>query len=168
MAKLRWNHKTGSIFSIEYSSMNPKSPADIVNDLRQVLNAGKEGFRKAASAARDPELKALFSQFASEREEMAEDLRQSMPAEPKEKKSAVEAAVHRGLIDMKTALTSGDDYTILAECERGENRAVEMFKKALDQDLPSDLCRRIKSQSMRILEAHDRVKELRDTAQPIL
>jgi uncharacterized protein (TIGR02284 family) len=149
--------------------VNAKSTADVVRDLLQVLEDGKEGFQKAAAAVRDPKLKALFSRYASERAQMTEKLARSMPAAAtQQKKATIEGVVHHGRINMRTALTSGDDYTILAECERGETRAVEMFKKLLDKDLPTDLCREIKEQSLRILEAHDTLKELRDTAQPIL
>jgi uncharacterized protein (TIGR02284 family) len=75
--------------------------------------------------------------------------------------------VHRGWIELKLALTSGDDHAILAECERGEDHAVEAFKKALEQELPSDVRQEVKSQAARVLKAHDRVKELRDAAHAI-
>lgn len=144
--------------------MNAKSNTDTVNDLLQVLEDGKEGFRKAAEAVKDPELKALFSEYAIQRAEMAEELLRFTPAEREEKKSTVAGAMHRGLMELKAALTSGDDYAILAECERGEDHAVEMFKEALGQDLPSDVCDVVKSQCVRILEAHDKVRDLRDAA----
>ena len=44
-------------------------------------------------------------------------------------------ALHRGWINLKSALTSGDDHAILAECERGEDSAVEEVSKALDNGL---------------------------------
>jgi uncharacterized protein (TIGR02284 family) len=149
------------------SKMNRKSIAEILNDLLQILKQGQEGFRMAAEAAKDPEFKALFLQCAAKRAEMARELLRHMRPEWWEKKVAAKGAYQNGF-NLNTALTSGDDFTILAECERGENRAIAMFKKALEQDLPSDLCRRIKSYSLRILETHEKIKELRDTAQPIL
>jgi uncharacterized protein (TIGR02284 family) len=148
--------------------VNAKSIADIVSDLLQTLEDGKEGFRKAAEAARDPDLKALFAQYANDRAQMNEELVRLMRAETEEKKQSAQRAVDPGEIDVKTALTCGDDFTILAECERGEDRAVEMFRKALEEDLPPEICQAIKSQSVHILQAHDKIKELRDTAQPIL
>jgi uncharacterized protein (TIGR02284 family) len=152
---------------IEDPMMNQKSIAEILNDLLQILKQSKEGFRRAAEAAKDPEFKALFLQCAAKRAEMAEELLRHMRPERSERKVATKGAYQNGF-DLNTALTSGDDFTILAECERGENRAIAMFKNALEQDLPSDLCRKIKSQSLRVLETHDKIKELRDTAQPVL
>lgn len=144
--------------------MNPQSATDTVNDLLQVLEDGKDGFRRAAEAVKDPNLKGLFAEYANERAQMAEELLQFTPAEREEKKPTVAGAMHRGWIELKAALTSGDDHAILVECERGEDHAVEAFKDALAQDLPSDVCQRIKSQSVRILEAHNKVRELRDAA----
>lgn len=149
------------------SMMTQKSIAEILNDLLQVLKQGKEGFRRAAEAAKDPEFRVLFLQCAAERSEMAEELRRLRPPEEPERKLAGKGAYQNGF-DLNTALTSGDDFTILAECERGENRAIAMFKRVLEQDLPTDICRKLKSQSLRILETHDKIKELRDTAQPVL
>lgn len=144
--------------------MNPQSATDTVNDLLQVLEDGKEGFRRAAEAVKDPNLKGLFSEYANERAQMAEELLQFTPVEREEKKPTVAGAMHRGWIELKAALTSGDDHAILSECERGEDHAVEAFREALAQDLPGDLCQRIKSQSVRILEVHNKVRELRDAA----
>lgn len=144
--------------------MNSKSATDALNDLLQVLEDGKEGFHKAAEAVSDPNLRALFSGYSSQRAWMAAELLRSTSADREEKKPTVAGAVHRGWIDLKAALTSGDDQAILAECERGEDHAVEAFTRALAQELPNDVCQLVKSQSVRILEAHNKVMELRDAA----
>ena len=95
---------------------------------------------------------------------MAEELLRFTSADREERKPTLAGAMHRGWIDLKAAPTSGDDHAILAECERGEDHAVEAFTKALAQELPDDVCQLIKSRSVRILEAHNRVRELRDAA----
>ena len=157
--------KSISLGAAEYSAMNPKSTADVLSDLLQVLKSGEEGFRKATEVAKDPDLKAALTEFARERAEMAGEILRSVPAA---KEVTTRASPMQAGFDLKTSLTSGDDFTILAECERSENRAVEMFKRALDQDLPRELCRAITSQSLRILQAHDKLRELRNAAQPTL
>ena len=146
--------------------MNPKSTADIINDLLQVLKSGEEGFRKATEAARDPDLKSVLTKFANEHAEMAADILRSVSADATEKPTRTSSIIAG--MDLKTSLTSGDDFTILAECERSENRTVEMFKRALDQDLPKDLSRALTSQSLRLLQGHEKLRELRNTAQPTL
>ena len=145
--------------------MNSESTSDAVNDLLQVLQAGREGFSKAAASVKDPNLRALFSHYASERARMAEELVGFTPADPEEKKSTISGAMHRGWIELKSALTSGDDHAILAECERGEDHADEAFNNALEQDLPSDVRQKVESQATRVLEAHNKVRELRDAVE---
>ena len=145
--------------------MNSESESDTVNDLLQVLEDGREGFSKAAEAVKDPNLKALFSHYSSERARMAEELLRFSSADPKEKKSTISGAMHRGWIELKSVLTSGDDHVILAECERGEDHAVEAFNNALKHELPSDVRQEVESQATCVLEAHNKVRELRDAVE---
>jgi uncharacterized protein (TIGR02284 family) len=70
--------------------------------------------------------------------------------------------LHRGWIDLKSALTGGDEHAILAECERGEDSAVEQFQKAVEDDLPPALQEVVSRQYGEIKAAHDRIRDLRD------
>jgi uncharacterized protein (TIGR02284 family) len=142
--------------------MNSPSAIDTVNGLLQILEDGKEGFRKAAEAVRDPNLRILFTEYSNERAEMTEELQAFTPAE--HQRPTLGGTVHRGWIELKAALTSGDEHAILSECERGEDYAIEAFRDALSQDLPEGVRETIKSQSVRILEAHNKIRELRDAA----
>jgi uncharacterized protein (TIGR02284 family) len=135
-----------------------------LKDLQQTLADGVEGFTKAAESVKDPELKILFEGFAAERQEMAEELTAFSSADPANEKSTLTGALHRGWINLKSALTSGDDHAILAECERGEDHAVEVFRKAVDEPVSAEATSTINSISTRILAVHNQVKELRDSA----
>lgn len=137
---------------------------DIVNDLLQTLEDGKEGFQKAAESVKETDLKALFQSYSAERGEMIGELRRVSPADADDAKSSVTGAVHRGWINLKAALTAGDDHAILAECERGEDHAVAQYRDALEKSLPEPVRSVVASQSVRILAVHNKVKELRDFA----
>ena len=132
------------------------------NDLIQVLEDGKEGFAKAAEAVKDSELKTLFRAYSAERAEMISELFSVSSPEVQDKKTTIAGALHRGWIDLKSALTSGDDHAILAECERGEDHAVASYRKALEESLDTPVRSVVESQSTRILAVHNKVKELRD------
>ncbi|HEY8904289.1 MAG TPA: PA2169 family four-helix-bundle protein [Chthoniobacterales bacterium] len=135
-----------------------------IKDLQQTLADGVEGFTNAAKAVEDPELKTLFEGFAAERQSMADELAAFSSADPDDEKPTITGALHRGWIDLKGALTSGDDHAILAECERGEDHAVAEFRRALEEPLPPEATPTIRSLSTRIVAAHDKVKALRDAA----
>jgi uncharacterized protein (TIGR02284 family) len=135
-----------------------------IKDLQQTLADGVEGFSNAAKSVKDPELKSLFEGFATERQKMADELAAFTSADPDDEKATITGALHRGWINLKGALTSGDDHAILAECERGEDHAVETFQKAVEEPVSAEASSTISSIATRILAVHDKVKALRDAA----
>jgi uncharacterized protein (TIGR02284 family) len=137
-----------------------------VNSLIETLKDGQEGFRQAAEAVKDSELKSLFSDYSLERSrfagELQEELRQIGDADP-EDSSSVAGAMHRAWINLKAAATSGDDHAILAECKRGEDSAISEYQKAMEADLSSPLRDTVSRQYDKVKMAHDRVRNLRDS-----
>jgi uncharacterized protein (TIGR02284 family) len=138
-----------------------------LNSLIETLKDGQEGFKQAAEAVKDPSLKSLFSEFSLQRSQFAGELQaealQMGESEPEERSSA-SGAMHRAWINLKSAVTSGDDHAILAECERGEDSAVKEYKEAMEEDLSSPVSDLISRQYAQVQSAHDRIKQLRDAA----
>ena len=139
----------------------------ILNDLIETLKDGQEGFRAAATEVEADELKKLFgeyslqrSKFAGELQAMAHSLGEQEPATT----GTVAAKLHRGWMNLKSALTSKDAHAILAECERGEDSAVAEYKEALEADgLPADVQETLRAQFTEVKAAHDRIRNLRDS-----
>jgi uncharacterized protein (TIGR02284 family) len=146
-----------------------KSENEIIDSLIETLKDGQEGFKQAAEGVKDPRLKSLFEEYSRQRGRFAMELR-SHAQRPDERQSEMSGsaagALHRGWINLKSALTRGDDHAILAECERGEDSAVEEFRKALDSGLSAPVRDIVSRQYAEIKAAHDRIKHLRDTAKP--
>jgi uncharacterized protein (TIGR02284 family) len=144
-----------------------KNQNEIIDDLIETLKDGQEGFEQAAESVKDPQLKSLFDDYSRQRARFAIELR-TQARSPDERESnmsgSAAGALHRGWINLKSALTRGDDHAILAECERGEDSAVEEFRKALDDGLSTHVQEVVSRQYVQIKEAHDRVKHMRDAA----
>jgi uncharacterized protein (TIGR02284 family) len=144
-----------------------KNQNEIIDDLIETLKDGQEGFKQAAESVKDSQLKSLFSEYSQQRARFAVELR-SKAQSPDERESKMSGsaagALHRGWINLKSAVTQGDDHAILAECERGEDSAVEEFRKALNDDLSVPVQEMVSRQYAEIKQAHDRVKHLRDAA----
>ena len=142
-----------------------KNQNEIIDDLIETLKDGQEGFKQAAESVKDPQLKSLFSEYSQQRARFAVELR-SKAQSPDERESKMSGsaagALHRGWINLKSAVTQGDDHAILAECERGEDSAVEEFRKALNDGLSVPVQEMVSRQYAEIKQAHDRVKQLRD------
>jgi uncharacterized protein (TIGR02284 family) len=142
-----------------------KETSSVLNDLIETLRDGQKGFQEAAEAVKDSQLKALFIEYSQQRSRFATDLQsqvQTLGKEP-ETSSSTAGALHRGWINLKSVVTGGDDRAILAECERGEDSAVEEYKKALDKDLPQPLYELVSRQYADIKASHDRIRNLRDS-----
>src|SRR5919106_4483302 len=95
-----------------------------INNLIETIKDGQEGFKQAAEAVKDPNLKSLFTEYSQQRARFASELQNEARkwGEPEpEKDSSAAGAMHRAWINLKSAITSGDDHSILAECERGED-----------------------------------------------
>jgi uncharacterized protein (TIGR02284 family) len=136
----------------------------ILNELVETSKDGENGFRKAAQDAHSPELKSLFSACAKRCAEGARELQSAVRASGgnPEQRGSVAAALHRGWISVREAVTARDDKAILEECERGEDYAKAQYRKALEQELPSNVRAIVQRQYEGVVANHDKVRALRD------
>jgi uncharacterized protein (TIGR02284 family) len=141
---------------------------DIVSTLNHLIETckdGQEGFKQAAEGIERSDLKSLFFEFSQQRAHFAGELQslvQTLGADP-ETSGSVAGSLHRGWINIKSAVTGKDEEAILNECERGEDSAKNAYKEALEQPLPGYIMETVSNQYQSVLQAHDRVKALRDS-----
>ena len=83
-----------------------------------------------------------------------------MGAEP-DTTGSVAGALHRGWMDLKSAL-GGGDHAILAATETGEDHAITQYTKALEETLPAPVRDLVQRQLQSVKQAHDKVKAMRD------
>jgi len=137
-----------------------------INSLIETLKDGQEGFKQAAEAVKDSNLKSLFNEYSMQRSRFAGELQAEAVqlGEPDpETSSSASGAMHRAWINIKSAVTSGDDHSILAECERGEDSAVKEYQEAIeDSELSSPIREIVRRQYSEVKSAHDRIRQLRD------
>ena len=136
----------------------------VLNELIETSKDGEKGFQKAAEDAHDAELKSVFTEGARRCREGVAELQAEVRAlgGSPEKPGSATAALHRGWMSLKEAVSSRDDKAILEECERGEDYAKAQYRKALEQDLPADVRAIVDRQYQGVLANHDRVRMLRD------
>ena len=92
-----------------------------------------------------------------------ESLVRGMGAEA-ETGGSVAGAVHRGWVDLKSAVSTRDSLALLEECERGEDYAKARYASALKADLPPEIREVVERQYGGVLQNHDRVRNLRNGA----
>jgi len=145
--------------------MDSKKAITTLNDLIETCRDGQNGFKEAAENVKSPDLKTFLNQIATERAQFVNQLQlevRTLGGDPQKSGSAT-AAMHRAWIDIKGTLTGKDDHSILSECERGEDSAVEVYKDALKLDLPPNIRSTVERQFQGIKLVHDRVKQMRDS-----
>src|SRR5688500_13400194 len=110
-----------------------------LNDLIQTCKDGELGFRTAAEGLKSTDIKATFLEYSRQRAEMVRELQNEvrrLGGDP-EKAGSVSGSLHRGWLDIKSAITGKDDHAIVAEAERGEDVAKAAFENALKEPLPA-------------------------------
>lgn len=135
-----------------------------LNDLIETCKDAEQGFRDAADAITRQDLRELFNEYARQRSQFASELQNQvirLGGDP-EKTGSVSGSFHRGWINLKAAITGKDEHAILSEAERGEDAAVKNYQEALAQDLPDDLRSVVEKQYRQVLDAHNRIRSLRD------
>ena len=145
--------------------MDSKKAISTLNDLIEICRDGQNGFKEAAENVKSPDLKTFLNQIATERAQFVNQLQlevRTLGGDPQKSGSAT-AAMHRAWIDIKGTLTGKDDHSILSECERGEDSAIEAYKDALKLDLPPNIRSTVERQFQSIKLVHDRVKQMRDS-----
>jgi len=141
------------------------SIASVLNSLIEVCKDSQEGFRDAAQSVKDPDYKSLFAELANQRQTYNGELRRMVLSlgESAEDSGSFAGSLHRGWMDLKAAMTSGDEHAILEECKRGEDFAVARYRVAMEHnELPGNIISVIERQYAGVKAAHDRVRTLRD------
>ena len=77
--------------------------------------------------------------------------------------TTVRGKIYRAWMDVRATFTGHDRYSILANCERGEDAAQSAYKDALaEEDVPKYIHDMIAEQQSKLKLSHDKVKMLRD------
>jgi len=132
--------------------------------LTSTLNDSINGFRHSAEHVESQEFRQMFTQFATQREEAAAELKaevRRLGGNPDEDGSTL-GSLHQTWVDLKSAVTGRDDKAIINEVERGEDYLKNKFETALSSDDLSPESRSIVERAYQsVREGHDRVSQLK-------
>ncbi|HWQ34709.1 MAG TPA: PA2169 family four-helix-bundle protein [Blastocatellia bacterium] len=143
------------------------SNSDVISTLNNLIETcrdGQNGFQSAAEGVADPQIRSLFEQYSQQRAQFVGELQSEvrrLGGDP-QNTGSVAAALHRGWMNIKSAVTGKDEHNILEEAERGEDSAVRNYEDALNQNLPPEVLSIVQRQFAAVREAHNRVRSLRD------
>src|SRR5438093_732469 len=130
------------------------------------LKDGEQGYKQAAEAANDSRLKSLFNDYARQRARFLAELQSTISQLGQfhlRAMGSVAGALHRAWLSLRITLSSGNDRALLAECERGEESALEEYEKAVQERLSPPIREVLCHQYHEVKSAHDRIHDLRVT-----
>lgn len=143
-------------------AMDNDDVISVLNNLIETCEDGVRGFRDATQAIGSARAKEVFNTRIEYIERAESDLKAAvrrLGGDPEDRGSAT-GALHRGWLNLKAAITGHDDEAILAECDRGENAAVERYEDALEKELPPEIRLLVDKQYRGTLQNRDRIREL--------
>ncbi len=139
--------------------------ARCTKELIETLEDGRKGFEQCAEKLKDsssPGVAADMTRFAEQRRQFSAELSRVAESygDAIDESGSATAAVHRGWIALKDALTGADPKAILRAAVQGEEHAVSEYEKALEGDLSPSLREVVVRQLDQIRGARDEVKAL--------
>ena len=146
------------------NSVTPEEIIERLNGLIETARDGERGYLTAAADVKNSELRSIFEEYAEQRRKFVRELEaevERLGGRPVESGS-VAAAVHRGWIDLKGAISGGGVHAIVAACETGEDAAQAAFERVVNLDISGATRTLVEKQWRQIQEAHQRMRHLKD------
>ena len=135
----------------------------LVNSLVETTIDSADGYAEAAKDADGERYKTLFTQRAQERRTVASDLQtevRRLGGEPKDD-GTILAAAHRTFVNLKDAVTKGDE-AVINEVESGEDFIKAKFEKALDDtDVDARTRAVIEKAWTSVKSGHDQMRDIK-------
>ncbi len=151
------------------SSQLTQLSSDTIEQLQDLIRINidsSEGFKAAQEAVEDSKLTSLFGDYAQQRARFALELQKQVrfnyedPAESETWKGKI----HRWWLDLRAKISGGDEYAVLAEVERGEDKIKALYEQAMKETSGSPINALLAGQLRDVKLSHDYVRDLRDAA----
>jgi uncharacterized protein (TIGR02284 family) len=151
---------------------NTAKTIEILNDLILINNDRIEGYEKALKEIEESnshlELQPMFLRFIDDSRRYKTELGTEVEAlgRDMEKGTSTGGKLHRAWISVKETFTGNSIHALLEECEFGEDAIKKAYEDALnEQVLASYIREMLQDQQAEILEAHDEIRDLRDSVE---
>ena len=144
--------------------MDKEDVIDTLNKLIETCKDGEYGFRTCAEHVKSQQLRTVLLERAESCRNGATELQSQVTrlGGKAETDSSATGTLHRGWVNVKAMLTGDSDLAALNECERGEDAALERYRDAIKEDLPSDVAAIVQRQYEGVKRNHDQIRSLRN------
>jgi uncharacterized protein (TIGR02284 family) len=147
--------------------MNDQNHSDQISTINTLIATtidSIKGYENSASEIKNERFRQIFRQRADERQQVVSQLQSEvrrLGGEPEDGGSFMGSA-HRGFENLKSAITSGDEKSIVDEVERGEDYLKEKFETALNSGTLSGESRSVVERCYQsVRSGHDQISQLK-------
>jgi uncharacterized protein (TIGR02284 family) len=146
-------------------TLRSRAVQSYVSRIELLSRLSEKGFNVAADNVANPGLKVLLKGYALERARYAARLREERAQAGLfvRLRWVLPAALHRGWIMIKAALTVGDarrETKVLKECLRAERKLWRVYGRTVRKNLPVPLHTALLAQHTRIGQIHEELRQL--------
>jgi len=143
--------------------------AKAAQELVETLRDGEKGYTQAAERVRDgdhAEWAGTLERLAAQRKEFRAEIVAlgHEYGDDVDESGTATAALHRGWMALKDALTGDDPQGVLGAAVTGEDHAISEYDKALEQDLSEGFRNVVERQRSAVQAARDEVKALQQAS----
>lgn len=135
-----------------------------LNTLTATTIDSVNGYRESAKNIDNEQLRTIFTQRASEREQVVEDLRgevSRLGGNPEDDGSFL-GKTHQLFEDLKAAVTGRDEQAIINEVERGEDYIKGKYETVLKSDVLGSECRIVVEKAFQsVRSGHDQISQMK-------
>tara|TARA_A100001391_G_scaffold133506_1_gene92477 strand:- start:183 stop:716 length:534 start_codon:yes stop_codon:yes gene_type:complete len=123
-----------------------------------------KGFKAAADHIENDRIANYFRECSIERDRLAQELQVAIAVngEAPEDDGSLKGAAHRWWMNIRSTVTGGDEHTVLADAERGEDEIKGLYEKTLKDTAGSPLNALLQSQYAKVKVRHDEIRDMRD------
>ena len=137
---------------------------DVLRELTEFVNDGKEGYERAADESKHSEYKAFYRNLALQRANFSQELNQLITqyGGEQETDTTLKGKLYRQWMDVKAAFSGQDEEAIIGSNIYGEEWAQKAYNDALaDADLPSEIRPTIERQRQASQEAYAQLNQMK-------
>lgn len=144
--------------------MGREAEISTLETLTTTLIDSINGYEDAAKDIENSRFEEIFRQRASERRQVIDDLRNEirrLGGDPPDEGSFM-GKTHQRWMDLKSAVTGGDEQRIINSVEAGEDYLKEKFETALESgDLTGESRQVIERAYQSVRSGHDQISQLK-------
>jgi len=139
---------------------------EVLNDLIETSTDGQERFHVAAEKVSNNEFCRLFNIFSQQRAQFISELQEEVHrlGGSQRDNGSTARILHRARTSIESAVAQGGEVAVTAECQRGQEAAINNYQEVLKAELPLDVQYVVKRQYMDIKDAFDRLRILHRAA----